>query len=172
MTGGSSLTNESGSRRIVLTETNGRSIIVDDQRLSATEIGSRGGSSVVFSAGLPISNVPFRGVMIRIAPDDTADWDSYVASRYGGTTVDGESAPQAPGMHRTATIDLTIIVDGELLIEAHEGSTVVRAGDVVVIEHAAHRWVNRSNDPATILAVMVTDDHHQHSHAIKDRRLS
>jgi quercetin dioxygenase-like cupin family protein len=66
--------------------------------------------------------------IIRLPP--TGDW----------LRVDGDDET-APGMHVTDTLDLMVVLEGEIVLGMPDGSeTVVRTGDAVVQRGTAHRW--------------------------------
>lgn len=66
--------------------------------------------------------------------------------------------PDNPGMHTTPTVDYDVVLDGELWLELTDGEVQLSAGDVVVQHGARHAWRNRSNKPATLLAVLIGGD--------------
>lgn len=63
--------------------------------------------------------------------------------------------PDSPGMHTTPTVDYDVVLDGEVWLELTDGEVHLTSGDVVVQHGARHAWRNRSDRPATILAVLV-----------------
>ena len=64
--------------------------------------------------------------------------------------------PDGSGMHRTNTVDYDIVVSGELWLELDDGQTrQLKAGDVVIQNGTRHAWRNRSNQPATLMAVLI-----------------
>ncbi|MEW2398005.1 cupin domain-containing protein [Streptomyces sp. NPDC046862] len=63
--------------------------------------------------------------------------------------------PDNPGMHTTPTLDYDVVLDGELWLELDDGEVRLSAGDVVVQHGTRHAWRNRSDRPATLLAVLV-----------------
>lgn len=64
--------------------------------------------------------------------------------------------PDAPGMHRTDTVDYDIVLDGEIWLELDDGVTThLRAGDVVVQCGARHAWRNKSDRTATMCFVLI-----------------
>ena len=68
--------------------------------------------------------------------------------------------PDAPGMHTTPTIDVDLVVAGEVVLELDDGVTVtLRPGDSVVQNGTRHRWRNDSTVPAT-LAYFICGAHH------------
>jgi mannose-6-phosphate isomerase-like protein (cupin superfamily) len=59
-------------------------------------------------------------------------------------------------MHRTATLDFGIILEGEIEMPLDNGETVtLRAGDVLVQRGTSHAWANRSDAPCRIFWAMV-----------------
>jgi mannose-6-phosphate isomerase-like protein (cupin superfamily) len=62
----------------------------------------------------------------------------------------------APGFHRTDTIDYGVLLEGELTLVLDEGeNTRLKAGDVVVQMGTRHAWRNTGNSPARVMFVMV-----------------
>ncbi len=65
----------------------------------------------------------------------------------------------APGFHRSDTIDYGVLVEGQLSLLLDEGEpTVLNAGDVVVQMGTRHSWRNTGNTPARMMFVMVAAD--------------
>jgi quercetin dioxygenase-like cupin family protein len=75
-----------------------------------------------------------------------------------------EMAPGAESpMHRTETLDVGIVLDGETWLLLDDGSeTRVGPGDAVVQRGTNHAWANRSDRPVRMVFVLVdgeiTDD--------------
>jgi mannose-6-phosphate isomerase-like protein (cupin superfamily) len=68
----------------------------------------------------------------------------------------GVLEPGDPGMHTTDTIDLEVILRGEVILELDDGAeTVLRAGDTVVQNGTRHRWRNPGAEPAVMAVFMV-----------------
>jgi len=64
--------------------------------------------------------------------------------------------PDAPGMHRTRTVDYDIVLDGEIWLELDDGAeTLLRPGDIVVQCGTRHAWRNRSDRNATLCFVLI-----------------
>ncbi|MDX2277894.1 MAG: cupin domain-containing protein [Hyphomonadaceae bacterium] len=64
--------------------------------------------------------------------------------------------PAAPGFHCTPSLDLIIVLDGEVELELDQGAArTLRRGDSVVLNGVRHRWSNESTSDATILAIMI-----------------
>jgi mannose-6-phosphate isomerase-like protein (cupin superfamily) len=61
-----------------------------------------------------------------------------------------------PGMHTTQTIDIDVVLSGEIWLEVDDGvETKLTSGDVVIQNGTRHRWHNRTNEPATILSAIL-----------------
>ena len=63
--------------------------------------------------------------------------------------------PDNPGMHTTPTVDYDVVLDGELWLELTDGEVHMGPGTVVVQHGTRHAWRNKSDKPATLLAVLV-----------------
>ena len=59
-------------------------------------------------------------------------------------------------MHRTETVDVGVVLEGETWLLLDDGSeTPVRPGDAVVQRGTNHAWANRSDRPARMLFVLI-----------------
>jgi mannose-6-phosphate isomerase-like protein (cupin superfamily) len=57
-----------------------------------------------------------------------------------------------PGMHKTNTVDYSIVYDGEIWLELDDGETLhLKRGDVVVQNGTRHAWRNQGAKPVTML---------------------
>lgn len=64
--------------------------------------------------------------------------------------------PDAPGMHRTETVDYDIVLDGEIWLELDDGATKhLRKGDVAVQCGTRHAWRNKGDRIATMCFVLI-----------------
>ena len=64
--------------------------------------------------------------------------------------------PDAPGMHRTQTVDYDIVLDGEIWLELDDGAeTRLGQGDIVVQCGTRHAWRNKSARNATLCFVLI-----------------
>lgn len=64
--------------------------------------------------------------------------------------------PDAPGFHTTRTTDYVVMVHGELVLELDDGAQVtVEPGDIVIQNATRHAWRNRTDAPATFVAVSI-----------------
>lgn len=61
-----------------------------------------------------------------------------------------------PMMHKTRTLDIIILVRGEVELLLDEGDALVlKPGDVVVQRATNHAWVNRGTETALLVAVLI-----------------
>jgi mannose-6-phosphate isomerase-like protein (cupin superfamily) len=57
-----------------------------------------------------------------------------------------------PGMHKTNTVDYSVVYDGEMWLELDDGETLhLKRGDVVVQNGTRHAWRNKGTKPVTML---------------------
>jgi uncharacterized cupin superfamily protein len=59
-------------------------------------------------------------------------------------------------MHRTETVDVGIVLEGETWLLLDDGSeTRVGVGDAVVQRGTMHQWANRSDRPVRMVFVLI-----------------
>ena len=59
-------------------------------------------------------------------------------------------------MHRTDTLDLGVVISGEMTMAMEDGTEVtLRSGETVVQTGVRHGWMNRSTSPAVMAFVLV-----------------
>ena len=159
-------------RRLVMTghDSAGVSRIVSDQRISGVSGPAMPGSEVAQLWG---SDLPLR------YPDDGA-MPAYSAffpplrgarlvelhlaagsDRYAAVTdddPDSSAAPLArdrPGMHRTASTDIIIVMEGRVDCQLDEERVTLAAGDVLIQNGTIHAWFNPYDEPCRFLAALV-----------------
>jgi quercetin dioxygenase-like cupin family protein len=60
------------------------------------------------------------------------------------------------GMHRSDTVDVGIVVSGELWMELDDGAeTLLRTGDCLVLNGTVHAWHNRTDEPCVFAMAAV-----------------
>jgi hypothetical protein len=68
----------------------------------------------------------------------------------------GHMEPDAPGMHTTDTIDMEVILSGQVIIELDDGEErLLRPGDTVIQNGTRHRWRNPGSEPCVMAVFMV-----------------
>jgi quercetin dioxygenase-like cupin family protein len=100
-----------------------------------------------------------RYLFLRLPPDGEAEPVSEADLAECGRVFPGvltALAPDEAGRHRTDTVDVNLILDGELWLELEDGTEKrVVAGDCVVQRGARHAWHNRSGRPALMASVLI-----------------
>jgi hypothetical protein len=57
-----------------------------------------------------------------------------------------------PAMHKTNTVDYSVVYEGEIWLELDDAKTVhLKRGDVVMQNGTRHAWRNKGRTPATML---------------------
>jgi mannose-6-phosphate isomerase-like protein (cupin superfamily) len=59
------------------------------------------------------------------------------------------------GFHRTDSVDIAFVLEGEVVARLDQGDTVLRAGDCLVQRGTNHSWENRASEPCTLAIVVV-----------------
>jgi mannose-6-phosphate isomerase-like protein (cupin superfamily) len=123
-------------------------------------------SHPVDPASPPHSVLPAAGgscaMRVTFPPEASAtpvDFDPEVAARELCARLPGLGElfeADAPGFHRSDTIDYGVVLEGEITLELDDGCRqLLRQGDVVVQMGTRHAWSNTGNTPARLLFVMV-----------------
>lgn len=109
--------------------------------------------------GVPSLEPPKGGVVVRmvtIPPDSEAHAGGADAAAALGEIGGGDSHVEGGtvGLHRTDTIDVITVIDGELYSVLDTGETLLKAGDTLIQRGTTHAWSNRTSAPATFMATM------------------
>ena len=100
-----------------------------------------------------------RGTIFRIVefPPDAA-WKTGVdgavafAELQASHVADGGSSD--PGMHKTASVDYALVLDGEIWAVMDTGERLMKAGDVRIQRGTNHAWANRTNKNCSVMFVL------------------
>lgn len=101
--------------------------------------------------------------MVEIEPEANlahlSDEERRAAVRRAFAAINSEDAlvdtARHPGMHQTETVDYIVVLQGRLTMLLDEGEVELNPFDVVVQRGANHAWVNKSDQPALLAAVLV-----------------
>lgn len=103
---------------------------------------------------------PANGSVCRVVsypPDDT--WQGKVGAREVGAFFQAMGSPTAstyspraphPYLQKTRTLDLCLVLEGEITLVLDTEEVSLSAQDVAVLRGANHAWSNRSSEPCVI----------------------
>jgi hypothetical protein len=148
----------------------GQSVIVADERVSPIDMGpsawncsiwgrddppafpDNGEAPLVGEGFPPVGGCRF-GVM-SIEPGGTSELDRWVVQAYG------DAADRSrPGMHRTQSLDLIVVLEGEIAMQLDSGDEVIlHPHDFVIQNGTNHRWENRGDSRAMIAVAVIGAD--------------
>jgi quercetin dioxygenase-like cupin family protein len=142
----------SAPRRIVTGhDASGRSVVLSDGPVpKSLDIGTAWFHETWITEGMPVP--------IPASEPEPTERPVRVPPPANGVGVRfTEMAPGAESpMHRTETVDVGIVLEGETWLLLDDGSeTHVRAGDAVVQRGTNHAWANRSDRPVRMVFVMI-----------------
>ena len=164
-------------RRIVTGTVNGKSVVRTDEPLPAYEFKTVPGyqhTLVWVNPAIPdlSKEQRFDGYPDSVVPGPGGTSLHFVTLPPGSVFADPSFDAQAaqdealvrlpgladhfetedPAMHKTNTVDDSIVYDGEIWMELDDGETVhLKSGDVVVQNGTRHAWRNKGTKPATML---------------------
>jgi mannose-6-phosphate isomerase-like protein (cupin superfamily) len=159
---------------------NGKSVIVADNQVEPTAVsllpgtefhqlwGSNTPPTLPTDGTMPVRDGYFpppggyRFGFFTLGPDSVAmpaDLDLEAALVELGAKLPGLAEvmePDHPGMHTTDTVDLDLVVSGEVWLELDDGEEVhLRTGDSVVQNGTRHAWHNRTSEPAVLFVTLL-----------------
>jgi naringenin degradation protein FdeH len=139
-------------RRIVTGHAaDGKSVVLSDGPVpKSLELGTTWFHETWIAQGVPVA--------IPASEPEPTDRPVRVPPPAGGVGVRFTEVPPggASPMHRTETVDVGVVLEGETWMVLDDGSeTLVRAGDAVVQRGTRHAWENRSDRPVRMLFVMI-----------------
>jgi mannose-6-phosphate isomerase-like protein (cupin superfamily) len=168
-------------RRVVTGQTpDGKSVFVSDEKVEPITLGLLPGAEFHRLWGsdetvqLPTDGTSpsarayfppaggFRFGLFTLGPDSVtipADLDIGAALAELGEKLPGLGEvmePDNPGMHTTDTVDIDVVLSGEVWLELDDRAQVhLRAGDCVIQNGTRHAWRNKSSQPVVILVAIV-----------------
>lgn len=103
-----------------------------------------------------------RFLFLKIPPDSYATHEDFDPMAAAGEVaahqpdIAATMEPDAPGFHRTDSIDYVIVLDGEIHLELDDHQEVkLNEHDVVIQGGTRHAWRNKSNRHALLAVVLV-----------------
>jgi quercetin dioxygenase-like cupin family protein len=103
---------------------------------------------------------PENGSVFRVVQFDPEDPE--VLAKLDGASAFAEMGAGAnivqgarhPFMHRTDSIDYSIVLSGEIYMLMDDEDVLLKAGDVIVQQGTNHAWSNRGTEPCLICFVL------------------
>ena len=81
---------------------------------------------------------------------DYAEWFAAM-----GAAHERPDTTRHPGMHRTKTVDYVIVLSGKVTLLLDNDERDLEPFNVVVQRGTNHSWINKSNEPALLCAIMI-----------------
>lgn len=88
-------------------------------------------------------------------PEILAKLDGKLAFAEMGASDNIVENARHPFMHRTNSVDYTVILSGEIYMMMDEDEVLLKAGDMVIQRGTNHAWSNRGTEPCVIAFVLV-----------------
>jgi mannose-6-phosphate isomerase-like protein (cupin superfamily) len=155
-------------RRVVTGHTeDGRAIVVSDGEVDRIPIGDSGTATALIWGRDDPGHFPDDGSQPSVSSIFPPPGGSSIAllelapgsdefHEFVSTMLAPWADPDTPGMHRTATMDYDLVLEGTVVLELDEGAEVIlNAGDLVVQNGTRHRWHNRGTTIARMLTVTI-----------------
>ena len=98
------------------------------------------------------------GLWWRLIRFPLPDQSSPREQQFVSSPDDHRFSKDKPGMHRTDSIDLMLVVDGRIELEVDDGTRELGPGDCVVQRGTMHRWRVIGDGPCTYLTAMLATD--------------
>ncbi len=108
-----------------------------------------------------ILHPPKNGSVFRIVqfdpedPEVLAKLDGKAAFAEMGAGANVVEGARHPFMHRTDSLDYSVVLSGEIYMLMDEEEYLLKAGDVVVQQGTNHAWSNRGTEPCLICFILI-----------------
>ena len=120
--------------------------------------GFVGGTYFPLAEGFRFMWVTFPPESMRLAPDqiDVEQMAQELAEKLPNTEGASDMDPEGyEGNHRTNTVDMGVVITGEVELRVDDDVVTLRQGDCIVQGGARHAWNNRTNEPCVVAFVIV-----------------
>lgn len=104
---------------------------------------------------------PHGGLIVRtVAFPPDSEWKGTGGYGEAMAAIDGadsyEEDKEIDGLHATDTVDVIVVISGELYAVLQDAEVLLRQGDTLIQRGTKHAWSNRSDKPAIIAAMLVS----------------
>jgi hypothetical protein len=120
--------------------------------------GYVGGTMFPPSEGFRFMFVTFPPDSMRLGPDeiDLGQMNRELAEKLPSNEGDADMDPESyEGNHRTNTVDMGVVLSGEVEVQLDEGVVTLHRGDCIVQGGARHAWNNRTSEACVVAFVLV-----------------
>jgi quercetin dioxygenase-like cupin family protein len=120
--------------------------------------GYVGGNMFPPSEGFRFTFVTFPPDSVRLSPEeiDVEQMNRELAEKLPATEGDSHVDPESyEGNHRTDTVDMGVVLTGEVDLRVDDGVVTLRQGDCIVQGGARHAWNNHTSEPCVVAFVIV-----------------
>ena len=129
----------------------------DGKDIISTDNNDRADEEIILSP--PTRGTKFRYFQIKPLPEGLPDevMQDIAAQAFENVGADHHriDTTKHPAMHKTETIDYIILLKGDITLILDEEEVDLKPFDVVVQRGTNHAWVNNSNEPALLIAVLI-----------------
>ncbi|TFZ34292.1 cupin domain-containing protein [Pseudomonas syringae] len=108
----------------------------------------------VFGTVFRFFQIPPESSTAHLSPDEIAKAWSDLFARMNASHVQPDTR-RGPGMHRSATTDYIILLQGSITLILDDAEVDMNPFDVVIQRGTNHGWVNRGEVDALLMAVLV-----------------
>ena len=108
-----------------------------------------------------ILHPPKNGSVFRVVqfnpedPEQLAKLDGPSAFAEMGAGANVVVGARHPFMHRTDSLDYSVVLSGEICMMMDEDEILLKAGDTVVQQGTNHAWSNRGTEPCLIAFILI-----------------
>lgn len=140
-----------GMRRIVTGhDADGKSYVVSDERVTGFAIPNL----FKTTGDDPFGPGP-EGEPRELRPTDTPQIEPEVGGASFVFVTLPPTQPDAEVWHRTETVDINVLLGGELILVLEKEEVTLHPGDAVIQRNTMHAWKNPTNAPVYWVAVLV-----------------
>ena len=140
-----------GMRRIVTGhDADGKSYVVSDERVTGFAI-----PNLFKTAGDDPFGPGPEGEPRELRPTDTPQIEPEVGGASFVFVTLPPTQPDDEVWHRTETVDINVLLGGELILVLEKEEVTLHPGDAVIQRNTMHAWKNPTNAPVYWVAVLV-----------------
>lgn len=95
---------------------------------------------------------------IEIPPESIRRYDNidaYFEKMDAGEDQAQGAKKKHPAMHKTNTVDVLVVLKGEIWLILDEGEVLCKEGDFIVQRATNHAWSNRADTPCSLALVLI-----------------